>query len=133
MSSQTPGVNAPNPYPSGTEPGYAGTQAALGGQSQAQIGQAAAGEAQSQSQAAPENVQSHASGGLFDPLGRLSDLINGLRDTVFSQGFWKRTGVVIAGVALIWVGVLIMIQSNKTVRTVEVGAAKDAAKAAVVA
>jgi hypothetical protein len=64
-----------------------------------------------------------------NPLSGLSGLTAGFQDTVGNKGFWVRMGAVAGGVALIWVGILFVIASNKDVQTAAIGAAKTAAVA----
>ena len=99
----TPGVNAPNPYPSGTEPGSAGTAAANAGADQAAIGAAAAKEAQAQSNADPAHVLTPAtSGSIWDGLssGFFGPLIT----------WFNIAGAMLLGVVLIVVGVVLIMR-----------------------
>ncbi len=61
--------------------------------------------------------------------GAFGGLAGGFVNTVGNKGFWIRFGTVGAGVALAWVGILLILASNKEVRAAAVTAAKTAAVA----
>lgn len=101
----TPGVNAPNPYPSGTEPSGAGTAAANAGANQAAIAAAAAQDAQSQSQADPAHVLTPAtSGSVWDGItsGFFGPLIQ----------WFNIAGAMILGIVLVVLGAVLIMRKQ---------------------
>lgn len=49
--------------------------------------------------------------------GALSNWIpDGVKNTVLNRGFWIRSGTVVAGFFIVWVGILVILWGNKTFR-----------------